>query len=234
MKSGIYIILHLSSGKHYVGSSHNTASRHRTHWSSLARNKHANIKLQRAWNKYGEKDFRFDHVETCSVELLKEREQFYIDETKPFYNILRTAYSSRGYKMSEVARAKISASARANMAKLTPEELRGRNAASGFNMKGKKQTEHAKALISAAMKGRPVTEAMAAGLRAAHTKEAILKRANAISKNYIVTSPDGRSMKVRNLAAFCRENDLRQGHLSAVARGERKHHKGWSCSLDPN
>lgn len=41
------------------------------------------------------------------------------------------------------------------------------------------------------------------------------------SAEWIVTSPNGESFKIKNLRSFCRENNLDQGNLS------RGSHKGW-------
>ena len=54
MVAGIYGIRNSISGKWYVGSSINIQRRWKKHIQRLRTNKHENIKLQRAWNKYGE------------------------------------------------------------------------------------------------------------------------------------------------------------------------------------
>jgi hypothetical protein len=48
-------------------------------------------------------------------------------------------------------------------------------------------------------------------------------------KAWIVTNPEGEEFQIRNMAKFCRENDLDKGKMSGVASGNRKHHKGWKC-----
>lgn len=81
--SGIYIITNLINKKFYLGSSMNLKKRKATHLSTLRNKKHHNKHLQNAWNKYGEKNFEFDIVEYIEDEnLLKEVEQFYIDDFK--------------------------------------------------------------------------------------------------------------------------------------------------------
>lgn len=76
MTSGVYCILNLVNGKHYVGSSQNIRIRWRTHQGLLKRNKHHCLKLQRAWNKYGESNFRLDILEEVGAGTAFEREQF--------------------------------------------------------------------------------------------------------------------------------------------------------------
>lgn len=51
-------------------------------------------------------------------------------------------------------------------------------------------------------------------------------------KIYYFISPKGEYLVVRNLAEFCRENNLRDSHMYSVAAGKRDHHKGWI--LDKN
>ena len=49
------------------------------------------------------------------------------------------------------------------------------------------------------------------------------------SNSWVVISPDGKEQKITNLAKFCREHGLDQGHMSKIAQGKGKSHKGWSC-----
>lgn len=61
--SGIYKIINKINGKYYVGSSDNIFRRLKNHLYELRGNRHANNKLQNAWNKYGECSFRFQILE---------------------------------------------------------------------------------------------------------------------------------------------------------------------------
>lgn len=106
-KSGIYAILQLSTGRHYIGSAKSLSGRWGKHLSDLRKNRHHNSKLQNAWNKYGESDFRFDVIERCEVDFLVEREQFFIDSTLPYFNLLRRARSALGSKHTDAAIAKM-------------------------------------------------------------------------------------------------------------------------------
>jgi hypothetical protein len=49
------------------------------------------------------------------------------------------------------------------------------------------------------------------------------------SKKYIVTLPDGKEIKVRNMAEFCRQNGLNRGNMCSVAKGNLNHYKGYKC-----
>lgn len=46
-------------------------------------------------------------------------------------------------------------------------------------------------------------------------------------KDYIFTSPDGEEFLVTCITDFCKEHNLTPQNMRKVARGLRKHHKGW-------
>lgn len=54
------------------------------------------------------------------------------------------------------------------------------------------------------------------------------RQANSLSKEFVLTSPEGIVHKGRNLKQFCLNHDLSQGSTSEVCRGVRTHHKGWT------
>lgn len=83
---GIYKIINKVDGKCYYGSSKNIEKRWLRHINELNKNKHINILLQRAWNKYGEDNFLFEIVEECEIINLLNVEQKYLD-LNPEYNI---------------------------------------------------------------------------------------------------------------------------------------------------
>jgi group I intron endonuclease len=91
----IYKINNDINNKFYVGSSNNYTRRWDQHIYELNRNKHDNIHLQRAWNKYGKDSFSFSIIEECDNNKQYEREQYYLDILQPFGNI--------GYNMSKIA-----------------------------------------------------------------------------------------------------------------------------------
>lgn len=91
--SGIYIIRNLINQKSYVGSSVNLRDRFDNHRALLRKKTHRNVKLQRAFNKYGIDSFVFEVIEFCPEVGLLEREQAYIDELgiDTLYNIVAIA-----------------------------------------------------------------------------------------------------------------------------------------------
>lgn len=100
LKPGVYRITNLRNGKFYIGSSTiNVHQRWNDHKSQLKKGIHPNIHLQRSYNKHGFEAFKMDVLEYCLNVL--EREQFYIDELKPQYNIEHIAGNSCGVKRSK-------------------------------------------------------------------------------------------------------------------------------------
>lgn len=86
--SGVYRIINTVNEKCYIGSSGDIKRRWRDHKTRLRRGKHCNQHLQRAWNKYGEENFKFEIIEAIPTEKHRiDAEQFYIDYYSPEYNI---------------------------------------------------------------------------------------------------------------------------------------------------
>ena len=100
-KSGIYQIRNLVNGKIYIGSAVNLRKRMHKHSSNLRHNKHCNIKLQNAYNKYGKDNLVFEVVELVpNKEQLLDREQYYIDTLNTVnegYNICPIAGNTMGF-----------------------------------------------------------------------------------------------------------------------------------------
>ena len=115
MEAGVYLISNNVNGKCYVGSTVHLDQRRREHFSRLANNKHINAHLQNAYNQYGREAFDFEILETIDIDdnikdKLLKREQFWIDNLKPEYNVLLVAGSNLGYHHTEETKKKISES----------------------------------------------------------------------------------------------------------------------------
>lgn len=107
-KKGIYCIECIIDKKKYIGSSINVYKRRNRHFSELKNNKHKNIKLQRSYNKYGKDAFIFyilEFIERGNDLIIKEQQ--YIDNEKPFFNINLIANSSLGVRRSNDTKEKI-------------------------------------------------------------------------------------------------------------------------------
>ena len=110
MTSGIYIITNTSNGMKYVGSAINLDGRWRRHKSALRRDKHENMHLQSAYNKYGDIFFIFEVVLHCEPEelIIKEQEEINRHNWNRLYNINPVAGSQLGFKHSEETKRKLS------------------------------------------------------------------------------------------------------------------------------
>lgn len=158
LKSGIYQIQHMESGKKYIGSAVDIKARWHGHRSQLRRGLHNNDKLQNAWNKYGEDAFDFSTLIICDKKDLIMYEQKVIDVYDVVcggYNICPVAGNTLGVIPSEESRGKMR---HAQLGRKHPEEVKKKISESH---KGRKRTaEHVKNMADAkrGMKNKPATE----------------------------------------------------------------------------
>lgn len=115
-QSGIYKITCISNNKIYIGSSIFIGKRWSSHISALNLRKHENPILQRAWNKYGKNNFKFEIIEIIKPELLMENELKWFkitnccDSKYGFNIIIKPGFGMYGRKHSKRTRIKISES----------------------------------------------------------------------------------------------------------------------------
>ena len=98
MKIWIYQIRNKVNNKIYIGSTINLERRWESHIYQLKNNIHHSIKLQKAWDKYGEDNFEFSIIEEFNSDNEDDKyikEQYYLD--------LYESYTDKGYNMSNVA-----------------------------------------------------------------------------------------------------------------------------------
>lgn len=76
--SGIYKITNTINKKCYIGQAKNIKNRWKGHINSLNNNKNPCIYLQHAWNKYGEKSFKFEIIKECNIKDLDDNEEYFI------------------------------------------------------------------------------------------------------------------------------------------------------------
>ena len=126
MTVGIYIIKNIVNNKCYIGQSQNIETRIREHKYLLRNNKYGNLKIQNAWNKYGEDNFVFEVIEECSIDELDEKEIFYIQEYDSHvngYNNTDGGGGIRGWKHSEEFKKKMSLSNKLNPRRPSPAQI---------------------------------------------------------------------------------------------------------------
>jgi group I intron endonuclease len=113
--SGIYKILNNTTNKCYIGSAIHIGNRFKSHKKKLKAGSHPNRHLQSAYNLVGLKAFSFSVLETCSAEVLLEREKYWIEWTLCYipeygYNKRKIPNSNLGIKFSDETKAKMSKS----------------------------------------------------------------------------------------------------------------------------
>jgi hypothetical protein len=69
----------------------------------------SNRPIERALLSYGFSNFSLEILEYCNKDNVLSREQYYMDLTKPEYNIVKTAGSTLGYKHTSESLAKMRA-----------------------------------------------------------------------------------------------------------------------------
>lgn len=143
--------------KFIFGSAKNFFNRKKRHFEDLEKNKHHNIKLQRAYNKHGADNFIFEIIEILEYtkDLIIERENFYISE----YNA-----KTHGYNMADASfgdclsahpnkreiRKKITDTINFNISKLSEKERKDKFGKPGElnGMFGKKHSNESKQKMS--------------------------------------------------------------------------------------
>jgi excinuclease UvrABC nuclease subunit len=189
MASGIYAIENLKTGRRYVGSACCLKRRAKEHFRHLSRGVHHSAYLQRSYNAHGGDNFVFRHVLYCAPSDLIMYEQIVMQAYQPEYNVAPVAGSMLGYTHTDETRAKMRA-ARARNGYFSP--MKGRTQTEDArkkiskNRKGKGGksgwTQERRDRISAALKGRHVSDEMKAKISASLTgrkqsAETIEKRA---------------------------------------------------------
>lgn len=168
MRSGIYKIENTLNGQCYIGSAIYLPARLSNHRRALERLSHPNVKLQRAWNKYGAEAFSISIIEEVEDRhRLVIREQYWMDtlcSVRNGYNIAPVAGSSLGRTASEETRRKLSIAGKGRI--LSPEhrakligrpvslETRAKIAAKHLGKPKPRHTPEQRAARSAWQKGR--------------------------------------------------------------------------------
>jgi group I intron endonuclease len=215
---GIYQIKCLPNSKFYIGSAVDIHNRCQHHRRSLRRANHPNQYLQAAWNKYGESRFEFSVLEITIRDDLLEAEQNWLDNTRAFereigFNIFKFA-GSPGDEFAQTWE--------------------------GFvDPKGNKVTIYN--LFDFCRHNKldfPSMHRLAKGKSKLKSYKGWSHVNSVRRREYVKTyegfiNPQGLQVgRITNLAAFCRDNNLDNTHMVAVAQGRLYSHRGWTYNND--
>lgn len=220
-RCGIYTITNTVNNKIYVGSTTRLFSqRWGDHRVGLRAKKHANIHLQRAWNKYGEDVFKFKIIELVDVPTnILKREQFWIDKLNVYkigYN--RTAIAGNSYGIKRTKKQK----------QVQKELANWKYAVKAWT--GQKHTDEAKAKIKAKRAKQvllPWTDEMKKSIS---EKQKIIKLGNRNRMKYfnITATKGSKILKFKDMREAMQYFELKNnGHIGRVIRGIRSHWHGW-------
>jgi group I intron endonuclease len=178
--------------------------------------------------KHGKDNFEWGVIDYAnSKNALDDLEIYYIKQLESFekgYNLTEGGGGMTNYVMTEEHRKNLSESHKGY--KPTDEHRRNLSKA----LTGRPVSEYTRKLISESNKKviRPKgPDNPCYGI--APSKKVRDRLVEVISCWWEVTFPDGTKKVLKNLSAFCREQNLSKGTLSSVSRGVRPHYKGYKC-----
>ena len=188
------------------------------HRSSLCHGHHPNPHLQAAWNKYGEENFEFQVLETVNRSDLLLAEQIWLDKTQSYvgeigFNIFNTAGSPGD----------IFAQTWEGFVDPQGNEIAITNL---FDFCRQNNLDF------------PSMHRLAKGESKLKSYKGWSHKNSVRQRDYIKTydgfiDPNGNSIgPITNLASFCRENNLDNTHMVAVAQGRLYSHRGWTYQND--
>ncbi len=109
-KFGIYCIENKVNGRQYVGSTiRSFSTRIKVHFKALKKGVHHSKKFQGCFNKHKEEDYYIKILEilkTKDYQIVRDREQYWLDTLEPFYNMVKDSNFYGGCKHSEDSKKK--------------------------------------------------------------------------------------------------------------------------------
>lgn len=218
---GIYKIQSkIKPEKLYIGSSCNIRKRFNTHKRDLKLNKHHSIILQRHYNKYGEEDLEYAIVEECDN--LVEKEQYYLDNLNPIFNVCKVAgrppkiiYTEeirQKMRVKKLGKSPVNKGVKSNKpawntGKKMPEEQR-------IRLLGHKVTEKTRIKISDSKKGKK------------QSIESVEKRRLCLFIGVVKLDKDGNFLEeYGSIQEAAIKNNIPRTAISRCIRGELRHYK---------
>ena len=232
----IYKITNLVNNKCYIGKASNNIIPIHRHFSNAINGKP--YILSRAIRKYGFNSFYSIIIEYCSDRDSNYLEKYYIkvyDSFNSGYNMTlggdggNTLTSKSASEIREI-RVKQSESISLSQTGISRTE-KAKKALSKAQSALWKRPYYKNSQIKAITKSIEVRklenpcifkEIAQKGIETKITK-------NIFGKQYVITTPGGDFITVKNLKQFCRANNLHPGNMVQVAKGNRKYCKGYRC-----
>lgn len=214
MSKGIIYCAHcIISGKKYIGKTINSLEKRKS--SHLYKSKQdGNGRFQNAIKKYGWNNFVWGIIEECEIDVLSERESYWINfyESHLFgYNL--TLGGDGGFNLSQLKKFTIKSPSgeiynSSNVAEFSRNH--NLNPSCLCNVINGKRKSH---------KGWTLPETKLYGYQMRNEK---------IIKEFKILSPDGIIYSGKNIKKFAKENGLNPANLSMMINGKYKSHKGWT------
>jgi group I intron endonuclease len=203
----IYEFVNKINGKVYVGQAKDFKSRLRCHKYHTKSNK-KNSPFYAALRKYGWDSFFINIIEVCDIEILNDREEYWISEKKCLhpngYNLMK---GGKQYEMSDETKKKISEVRKG--IKFCPKHIENLRK----SHLGNKLSEETKRKLSEINKGRIHSEETRLKLRYSNPNR---KEIGRFDKEGILVS------KYESIKEAARILECNVGHLSECCRGKRK------------
>lgn len=220
-KTGVYKITNPVNNEFYIGSaSLSFAKRFRNHRRLLKFSKNPCSYLQKAYNKNKHVDFIFEILEVCNKEECIKREQSYLDELKPKYNLCKMAGSSLGRKPSKQHLEKQFEAQRTftdeqviSMFDLYNKGVKVKEIAEFINCK----PNNVSCILNFPNKYKLVKEKYNLKLK---------NKKTLYNGRFLITKPNGEQIIVSNLKKFAKENNLCAANLNKCSNGIIKLSKG--------
>lgn len=220
----IYRIVHRDSGRDYVGSAWRPIDRKMRHERDIRSGRHTNRVLTRAFTKYGDDAFTFEIVEwfhptQMTRAQLFALEQTYLDRDKPPFNISTDAcyntMSTEGKHRREAAISKTwivtdPAGREHQVVNLRRFCRQHGLVQAHFWYVAQGKASHAK------------------GWKCRYADGSTPAYVNRAVREYVVTTPTGDVVRIRNLRQYCRDHNLAYTGMINILSGSQKQHRGYS------
>lgn len=220
----IYQIKNMINGHSYIGKTTKTIqSRFLKHCES---SKRSNVVFAKAIQKYGKDKFQISLLEECSsLELLNEREKYWIKQLNPEYNM--TPGGDGGDTSSSPLYIQY-------MKNVRPVQISGNN----NPFFGRTHSEETKKKISLANKGRKCSEEQKELYRKLFkgripkNLDQLIENNKKRAKTYYLIDKNGNELVVHNMSEFCKIHGYDQRNMSSMYIGKYKTSRGYKRNLE--